>query len=309
MAAAEYDAICVGESMALVAPDPPGPLRDGGPLRLYAAGAEANVAVHLARMGNRAAWVGRVGADSFGAFLRDRLGAEGVDVSMVEIDSDAPTGIYFKERDGGVNHVWYYRAGSAASRTTPALWERLADRRSRIVHLSGITAALSDSCRATIHVALSSRPRPCGASLVSFDVNYRSRLWPVTEAGPVLLELARAADAVFVGRDEAETLWGTATAADIRALLPEPAYLIVKDGDGPATEFSAHGEVSVPAPSVEVVEPVGAGDAFAAGWLHGYLNGRPASSRLRLGHLMAEGALRSTGDWGEPPDPARLAEV
>ena len=112
----------------------------------------------------------------------------------------------------------------------------------------------------------------------------------------MLLDLARTADIVFVGRDEAETLWGGAAAVDVRLLLPEVPELVVKDGDVGATAFVDADEVFEPALAVEVVEAVGAGDAFAGGYLAGLLSGDPIAERLRAGHDRAARTLQTTTD-------------
>jgi 2-dehydro-3-deoxygluconokinase len=281
-----FDVVCVGESMALVTPDPPAPLEFGGPMRLEVAGAESTVACYLAMLGARAAWASRVGDDPLGRLLLHRIDSYGVDTSLVEVDAAAPTGVFFKD-PGERTTVYYYRAGSAASRLGPSLVPSL----SGLVHLSGITPALSASCAALVEAVLES-----GAT-VSFDVNYRPALWPVAAAGPELARLAGRADIVFVGLDEAQALWGVRTPADVRALLPGPATVVVKDG-----AVGAHSDDTfVPALPVDVVEPVGAGDAFAAGYLYARLTGRAEADRLRLGHLVAGAALRVTGDVGDLP--------
>ena len=144
--------------------------------------------------------------------------------------------------------------------------------------------------------------RPLAGSLVSFDVNHRSRLWPAEQAAPVLRDLANRCDLVFVGQDEAETLWGTTDPLAVRRLLPDPETLVVKDGAVGATAMCRDAEpVFVPAPRVAVVEPVGAGDAFAAGYLAGLLRDLDPVRRLRLGHLVAAQALTSSGDNAPVP--------
>ena len=288
MIAAEV--VCVGESMALVTPDPPAPLASGGPMRLDVAGAESTVACYLAMLGVRSAWASRVGDDPLGTLLRERVASYGVDTSLVTVDPSAPTGVFFK--DPGVRtQVYYYRAGSAASRLDASLVPRL----SGLVHLSGITPALSASCAGLVEQVLTS------SLTTSFDVNYRPRLWPVEAAAPVLLGLADLADVVFVGLDEAQALWDVASSGDVRALLPSPGVVVVKDGANGATSYGPAGVTFCPAPAVEVVEPVGAGDAYAAGYLYGLLRDRPELQRLRLGHLVAGAALRVTGDVGDLP--------
>ncbi|MEU4237562.1 sugar kinase [Actinoplanes sp. NPDC026619] len=291
---AAFDAICVGESMAQLTPHPAGPLSAGGPMWLDVAGAESNVAVHLARLGDRVAWASRVGADPLGRLVRDRIAGYGVDMSLAETDPARPTGVYFKDPGGGTTTVHYYRAGSAAATLGPSLLAHPAFAACRLIHLSGITPALSESCLALIDRALAM------PTTVSFDVNHRPALWPsVRRAAAVLAGLADRAGLVFVGLDEADRLWGTGTPAEVRERLAGPAVLVVKDGARGATSFHPGGVTFVPAGPVEVVEPVGAGDAFAGGYLHGLLAGWAEPARLALGHRIAAAALRTGGDIGE----------
>jgi 2-dehydro-3-deoxygluconokinase len=299
--AGPFDVCCVGETMVVLAPDPPRPLVGADLLRRGIGGAESNLACYLAGLGLRAGWVSRLGADPFGAYILAGLTAAGVDCSLVETDPDAPTGVYFK--DPGVR-VHYYRRGSAASRLDRTVWVGVAAAGARYVHVSGITAALSDSCADLIGYLLAERPVP--AATISFDVNYRPALWSPERAGPVLAGLADRADLAFVGLDEANTLWGCRTADDVRAVLAAPATVVVKDGEVGATAFGAEGRVYVPAPVVDVVEAVGAGDAFAAGYLFGALRGLDETARLATGHRLAAVALATAGDVGVPPDPETL---
>lgn len=290
------EVLCVGEALIAFAPseDAVGAVAQSlavcDEVQLFVAGAEANVAIGLADAGHRVEWFGRVGDDPFGARIRAHLGSRGVAADAVVRDPDRPTGLYFKDRDGAKSTMYYYRRGSAASAMSPADLPalRLAER--RLTHLSGITAALSAQCDALVEAVLAS-----GAA-VSFDVNFRAKLWPAEVAGPRLLTLASLASVVLVGRDEAETLWGASTPDDIRALLPEVPVLVVKDADIGATEFSQGLETFVAAQQVEVVEPIGAGDAFAAGYLAGYLEGSAPGERLLRGHALAAEVLGQVGD-------------
>ncbi|WP_217178909.1 sugar kinase [Streptomyces sp. AC495_CC817] len=283
--------IAIGETMVLVTPHDATPLSDADDVRLAIGGAESNVAAHVAALGHEAAWVSRLGDEVLGRRVHRAVTAQGVDTRWVGFDADAPTGVYFKDPGRGVR---YYRAGSAASRMTPATVADVPLEEAWIVHVSGITPALSVGCAALIDTVIG-RVAASPAAL-SFDVNHRPALWPAAEAAPVLLALAHRADIVFVGLDEAETLWGCRTPAEVRALIPEPSHLIVKDAEVGATEFSADGEVFVPAIPTEVVEAVGAGDAFAAGYLAGVLAGLPPEECLRGGHERAHLVLQSTHD-------------
>ncbi|MGW5926131.1 sugar kinase [Streptomyces anulatus] len=360
-AATTTDVVCLGESMVTFLPSQPGRLADVPSFGRGIGGAESNVACALAAAGHRAAWVGRVGADGFGDHLVETIASYGVDTSAVRRDPVRPTGIYFRtatDRGTDTHEVAYYRAGSAASAMSPdnVPYEELLA--GRILHLSGITAALSADCLALLRDLTAPRP---GRPLVSFDVNHRPHLWRGGDAdASVLLELARRSDLVFVGEDEAEEAWGIVGAEAIRAALPEPAVVVVKRGSAGATVFSGlrpgprssnaggaenaagagsrgaggagspaegaenapasrsteGGEAEsaaggaepapdtvtlVPALRVDVVAAVGAGDAFAAGFLSATLRGLPVRERVRHGHLMAAAVLTVPGDLTDPP--------
>jgi 2-dehydro-3-deoxygluconokinase len=295
------DVVCVGETMVMLTPVTPAPLVERPQLTIEVGGAESNVAYGLAQLGHHAAWLGRVGDDPFGQIIIRTLVAHGVDVANVEIDPLRPTGLYLKDPGVERSTVHYYRKGSAASAMGPALAERVRDRAARLVHLSGITPVLSPDCAALVERLLAGRVP--GGPLLSFDVNYRPALWDSATAAATLLPLARASDVVLAGRDEAETLWGAATPDDIRALLPDVPCLVVKDAERGATCYDGDRRTFVPALNIKVVEPVGAGDAFAAGFLSGLIDGRSPRDRLRLGHITAATALRCVGDLAAFPPP------
>ncbi|WP_405998819.1 sugar kinase [Streptomyces sp. NBC_00829] len=323
-ATAAVDVVCLGESMVTFAPMAPGRLADVPSFVRGIGGAESNVACALAASGHSAKWVGRVGADGFGEHLVAAIAAYGVDTAAVQRDPRRPTGIYFRTageratsgaRPGSGDapdrsEVVYYRTGSAASAMSRATLREDDVWSGRILHLSGITAALSADCLDLLRSLLTRGP---GRPLVSFDVNYRMSLWPDGgPAGPrVLLDLARGADIVFVGEDEAEAAWGLHGDRAIRQAIPEPDVLVVKRGASGATVHArqagaAPGSgpdavISVPALRVDVVAPVGAGDAFAAGFLSATLRGLGPHDRLRHGHLSAAAALTVAGDLAAPP--------
>lgn len=295
------DVLCVGETMAVVTPAAAQPLRRAEECLLGYGGAESNVAAHLAEFGYRSGWASRLGQDPFGDRILEGLAARGVDVGLVTRDSTAPTGVYFKDPDLGHGaRALYYRAGSAASAMAPedsAAWPL---EQTGWIHTSGINAALSASCSAlTEHLLTQAGTK---GYKVSFDVNYRPALWSVDVAGPRLLELAGMATVVLVGLDEAEALWGCATAEEVSKLLPGPRHVVIKDSATEAVEFVREQNreeraFRVPAHRVDVVEPVGAGDAFAAGYLAGLLRGDNPADRLALGHSFAAWTLGTRADF------------
>lgn len=291
--------ITIGETMMMLTPEDAGPLAAARNVSLHPGGAESNVASHAAHLGVSSAWVSMVGDDVLGHRIRRSIADHGVDTRWVGCDPAAPTGVYFKDPGHG---VLYYRRGSAASRMDPATVAGVPLEDAAIVHLSGITPALSQSCADLVDTVFE-RVSASAASL-SFDVNYRPSLWPVGAAAPTLRALANRADIVFVGLDEAQTLWGCSTADDVRTVLPDPGRLIVKDGDVGATEFRTGSPVFEPAILTEVIEAVGAGDAFAAGYLSAALRGDATRDRLRAGHERARLVLRSTSDFAGDAAPS-----
>ncbi|MER5518949.1 sugar kinase [Streptomyces sp. NPDC002763] len=338
------DVVALGESMVTFLPTRPGRLADVPSFDRAIGGAESNLACALAAAGHSVRWASRVGADGFGDHLVETVASYGVDVGCVDRDPVRPTGVYFRtagDRATDAHEVAYYRAGSAASAMSVETVDLAAVRAGRILHLSGITAALSPGCLDL----LSELTAPAeGRPVVSFDVNYRRGLWGSGDGPDVLLELARRADIVFVGEDEAAEAWGVTGGPEaVRAVLPEPGVLVVKQGGVGAVAFvsGAWGLVAQsclpqspkglggppggtggrsgtlptpvsdptpaltpvfePAPVVDVVAPVGAGDAFAAGFLSGALRGLPLPRTLRLGHLYAAAALTTPADLAAPP--------
>jgi 2-dehydro-3-deoxygluconokinase len=298
--------VCLGESMVMLVPQRRGRLVDGHPFTAAVGGAESNVACYLAGLGVRARWVGRVGDDAFGRLVLDSVGGAGVDTSQVEVDAVLPTGCYVKEIGEGSTRVCYYRRGSAASAMGPGLVERAGLGSASVLHLSGITAALSSSCRALMD-DVTRMPR--GDTLVSFDANWRPALWPDGEGPELTARLARRADLVYVGRDEAAAMWGVDEPAGIADLLEQPPMLVVKDADRGATLLRGDQVTWVPSLRVDVVEPVGAGDAFAAGFIAGTLAHLPDDRRLRLGHAVAASALGTPHDLGPLPEVEELARL
>ncbi|WP_422769030.1 sugar kinase [Plantactinospora sp. WMMC1484] len=303
------DALCVGETMVMVTPTPGGRLDAESTFVLRAGGAESNVAMFLAALGHRVGWAGRVGADPLGDLVVEQVRGTGVDTSLVEVDQARPTAVYLKDPGPDGTRVYYYRRGSAAAGMDPEYADRIDAVPATVLHLSGVTPALSGSCRALVDHLVSIRP--AGRGLVSFDVNHRPALWSDRSAAATeLLRLAQAADVVFVGLDEAARLWDVTTPEQVRALLDRPGALVVKNGAVEAVTYTADSVTVEPARPVEVVEPVGAGDAFAAGWLSGALRGLDQTARLRLGHLVAGAALGSVSDFAAlPPVPAICAAL
>lgn len=291
--------VTTGEVLAVMNATSPGPLRHTREFRLAIAGAEANVAVGAARLGTPVAYAGRVGDDEFGRLALSTLRGEGVDVSSLLTDPSAPTALMFKEhRLPGVVGVNYYRAGAAGSRLTAEDLPEDLIRGADLLHVTGITPALSAGARAAIFAAVELAPR------VSFDVNYRSRLWKADEARPVLADLASRADILFAGEDEAELLTGSRDPAVLAGL--GPSEVVVKRGALGCVALCDGEALTCAARRVLAIDPVGAGDAFAAGYLADRLIGRAPADALRTAVTTGAFAVTQHGDWEGLPRRSEL---
>lgn len=298
-----YDVLALGESLGLIVPERVGRIGHGAPARYAFGGAESNVAIGVSRLGVRAAWAGRLGADSVGAMIRRELRAEAVDVHAVT-DAQRPTALMLKEwARPGASRITYYRHGFAGSAFSSADVPAEPIAGSSVLHITGITPALGDGPSAAIHTAIDVAH---GAGrVVAFDVNHRPSMWSsLAEAAEAYRAIARRADVIFAGQDEAELLTGeTGLDAQLDALLALGAqHAVIKLGEDGAASLQAGGEqVRVDAVRVSVVDTVGAGDAFVAGWLTEFCAG--ASSQQRMTTAAACGALACTveGDWEAAP--------
>ena len=286
--------LTVGESLGLLDPPAPGPLRLGMPLTLRFAGAESNMAIALARLGVGVRWISRVGEDPIGALILNALAREGVDTRYA-IVQPGRTGMFIKWREDGRTSVLYHRRGSAACDLCPGDVPEQALDGVRIVHVTGITMAISQSA-AELVLDLVARAKRRGITVV-FDPNFRPALpdKPAAAAARTLPALA-SADWYLCGLEEGNLLWGTGTAAELAQAIPIPS--VIRLGAGGAL---VGGERIPPAATLHVTDEVGAGDAFAAGFIFGLLRGWPPPACVRAANLLAGRALLGTGDWETLP--------
>lgn len=298
------DVVTFGETMGLFIQRPDSPTD----YELSYAGAESNLAVAMARLGHTVRWLSRLGDDSVGSMIAERLRTEGVEV-VAELDPVRSTGLMLKEIDHGITRVRYYRSDSAfAHLREPVAADHLSG--AAWLHLTGITLALSGKCReAAFTLAVDAREQ---GVKVSVDVNVRKSLWGEENAAREwILKLVRMADLVFVGEDEAAFLTGDTSAAafadNARVRADCPVVLKLEGG----AEYSHDGQPSIVEPALgsRVVDTTGAGDAFAAGFLSGMIRGAPVRASLRLGQLLASRVLTVPTDIGMPTAPTDVART
>jgi len=297
------DVATFGETMAALRAE--GPIRLGGTMGLSIAGAESNVAVGLARLGHRVSWTGLVGGDETGELVLRTLRAEGVDVGHARLDSRGPTGLLlFERRIGSVVRVTYHRSGSAASFLSPGDVLPALDPPPRLLHVTGITPALGPAPAAAVRAAVSSGVRVC------LDVNYRSRLWSRDQAAATLRPLVPSLSVVVASDDELDLVApasATTEADRVAALLDAGVTeVVVKRGAAGATGHTRSSRVDLPARRVGVVDVVGAGDAFVAGYLSGLLDDLDLTDRLDRAVTTGAFAVASPGDWEGLPTRAEL---
>ena len=301
------EVVTIGEAMALFVTDPARPLRAARAFSRSIAGAESNVAIGVCRLGRTAGWIGRVGDDPLGLGLLDALRAEGVDTAHAIIDADAPTGVLIRDRHPErPMHVLYYRRGSAGARLQPGDVPADYVGSARITHLTGITPALSDSARAAVEHA-ATLARNAGVEVV-FDPNLRLKLWSAQEAAAAIAPLVALSSTVLVGGDEALLLAGVSderAAADWFLDRGAPLVVVKQGADG---SWATDGQQTWEAPGrpVTPVDVVGAGDAFAAGFLVARLDGGTVERCLEVGNAAGALCTQVPGDIEGLPYPGDL---
>ncbi|WP_454812262.1 sugar kinase [Paenarthrobacter nitroguajacolicus] len=296
------DVFTMGETMALMKAETPGPLAHAGSLELGMGGAETNFAIALKRLGTSVTWLGRVGQDSLGDLVLREVAAEGVTTLGIR-DTEAPTGLMIKERRTPEHlKVWYYRSASAGSHLAPEDVPVDNIRKAKLLHLTGITPALSESAFEAALYAVSVA-REAGVT-VSFDLNYRAALWTEDDAGTVFRKFIELADIVFAGDDEAGIAIGHGTdslelAHKIAALGPR--QVVIKNGPQGCVAVIDGTEYRQAAVRINAVDTVGAGDAFVAGYISDLLAGASVEDRLHTAVRTGAFACLVPGDWEGMP--------
>ncbi|WP_135458798.1 sugar kinase [Mycobacterium sp. DL99] len=301
--------VTIGETMGLLTSPSPGPLRHQTHLALSVGGAESNVAIGVARLGISSTWISRLGADAVGELVERELSAEHVRVIACR-DTSRPTGLMIKNRHSATHtEVLYYRSTSAAAALTPDDIDASVLDGATYVHLSGITPALSESCRGTVdHILALARDRDIP---VSFDINYRSALWDRQTAVRVLEPMLADADIVFAGRDEAHMFTGARELSETCDALSALArgYAVIKLGEaGAAASVGGVLHRQDPHP-VDAIDSVGAGDAFVAGYLAHTMTGHTVPESLAAAAVCGALACTVPGDWQGAPSTTDLARA
>ncbi|TAH72749.1 MAG: sugar kinase [Anaerolineaceae bacterium] len=305
------DLITIGETMVAFTPEGGIPIHEAPPFHMHIAGAESNTAIGIARLGHSSGWISRLGDDSFGNYILQTINSESVDTSRTVLDSTHVTGVMFKQPSNeNETTVCYYRENSAATYLSTADLDIDYLKSAKILHITGITPILSDSCneyiQASIHTAHEN------GILISFDPNIRRKLWENNDYRPRLNNIVNYSDIVLLGLSEANFLYGT---SNINTILQnifsnnQVRYVAIKNGSKGAwvcTRDERHFIEPIPCISVD---PVGAGDGFNAGFLHGVLDDKDIRTCGIYGGIVGAMATETYGDIDGYPTYERLKEM
>jgi 2-dehydro-3-deoxygluconokinase len=301
------DVLTIGEALVCFA-SPAGAIDTGVEFIKSLGGAEGNTAIGLSRLGDSAAWISRVSSDPLGESILRNFQAEGVDTSGVIRDSTKQTGIMLKERFGPhETQVYYYRSDSAAAALSREDFDgSIFDSVVRF-HVTGIDFAIGEGPRELV-MNLIGLAAARGVR-VSFDPNFRPRLLEASEAAEHYRRAIPYVTDLLCNETEATLISGLADPEAAAAKIADlgPTAVIVKRGSSGAVAVIDGRRYDVPAwPAPNPVDPVGAGDAFNAGWIHSRLRDLPVETGLALAAFVAAQVVQHPGDYEGFPDRATV---
>jgi sugar/nucleoside kinase (ribokinase family) len=302
------DVLSLGEPLVQLNPLEEGPLRHVHLFEKHAAGSEVNVLIGLSRLGFKTCLIAKLGKDEFSRFMLATLKSEDVGLHGVRQTAEKNCGIYFVQRGYPIpekSDVIYFRSDSAAKQLSPEDVDQSLVKKSKILHLTGITPALSDSCRKATLRALSLAKK--NKVKVSFDTNYRKKLWSASEAKPVLFEIAKKSDFLFTDLDDAGVVLGKSfdeasdAMKELASLGPETIILKLGAKKGLLAR-SPEGEAQSFPVRVPVVDSIGAGDAVVSAFLGGHLGKESLQRSLDMASCSAALVVMRRGDFENLPD-------
>jgi 2-dehydro-3-deoxygluconokinase len=295
----KFDVTTFGEALLRLSVPAGIRLQAAAHLDVHPAGAECNIASLLARLGRRSAFHSVLPRNPLGYLVADHLRKAGVNLDSLIWQNEGRLGTFFVEFavPPRATQVVYDRADSCVTRATPAMldWDNLLD--TRLVHLTGITPAVSPSCMATVQEVIR-RAKAAGVS-ISFDINYRQKLWSEAAAREGLLPLIEGVDLLFCGQNDARRVFGVEGAPEtiVRSIadLSGAKTVVVSLAEQGAIAWDGAQTYQQPALPVQIIDRIGAGDALAVGVIHGWLEG-DLSLGLRSGVVLAALAISQHGD-------------
>jgi 2-dehydro-3-deoxygluconokinase len=292
-----YDLVGVGEALLRLAIPSPARFETARILDVQIGGAEANVVAACARLGLHTAWLSALPDNVWGERVRRELGRHGVDCTYVQMLPAARVGLYFVEYGVAPRpvRVLYDRLDSAFSRlSAEALnWDPI--RRARLVHVTGITAAIGAASRKIVERIFDE------AAEVSFDINYRAALWSPPEARAFAESVIPKARYIFFGRTEAEVILGLSGAPEdvieaVSRRAPNATIAMLQGSDGSTVLDKGRLWRPTVRHTVQIVDPIGAGDAYVAGYLWATFTGRGPQQAVDIAATVASLKCSIWGD-------------
>jgi 2-dehydro-3-deoxygluconokinase len=296
------DLLAIGE--ALVELNQP---KQGAPFVQGFGGDTSNAMIAAARLGADAAYFTAVGADRFGEALTELWLSEGVDASRIVVNGSAHTGLYFVSHGAQGHEFSYMRAGSAASRISEADLPDGRIRATKILHVSGISQAISSSAADAVFAAIDIARD--AKRLVSYDPNFRPKLWPLRRARAIIHEAMRSCDIALPGMDDGQALSGRGDAdaiVDFYLRLGAPV-VVLKLGREGAIAATMKRRERIAGYSVDAVDATGAGDCFDGAFLAEYVQRGDPFAAARFANVAA--ALSTRGYGAVAPLPRRADVV
>lgn len=292
------DLVTIGETMVVFDSVSNGPLRYASNYTCHTGGAETTVAVGVVRQGHTAGWISSLGNDEFGMLIRRTFMGEGVDLSQVTTSNTNPTGIFFRQAAGnGEFRNFYYRKYSAASVMTPEMLNEDYIASSKILHVTGITLAISKQAAETVIRAM--EIAKSNGVIVCFDPNLRLKMWTLDEAKTMINSLWHLVDIALPGVEEGNQLFGESDPDKIADIIQSQGVktVVVKVGADGAIGYENGLKVVSPGFKVKnVVDAFGAGDSFASGIITGKLNGWSLEETIRFANAIGAIAVSAPGN-------------
>lgn len=294
----QLDVFTLGETMVLFQPEQMAPLEYIHQFPKRIGGAESNVAIGLSRLGHSVAWFSKLGDDPFGRYIFKYIRGEGVVTSSCIFTDEGPTGLLFKEQLSPEDvNVYYYRKQSAASFMHPDDLDETLLSRSKILHITGITPALSTSCYETVMRAIEIAKKH--KLKIVFDPNIRMKLWTAEKARNVCNEIASLSDVILPGLDEGQMMTGKTTVEDVADTFianTDKTVIIKLGSQGAFYKTKSESAYVKGFPVQQVVDPVGAGDGFAAGIISGMIRGESLTQAVKKANAIGAMVVQVSGD-------------
>lgn len=295
------DVVTIGETMAAMTADGVGSLKYQNNFSKHIAGAESNVAIGVKRLGFNSGWISKLGEDPLGDYVEFFVRGEGVDVSQVTRDKEHRTGLLIKEMHTTKEpKVFYYRGNSAASHLSKNDINEDYIKNAKHLHLTGITPALSDSAQGAFFEALKIARE--NNLKISFDPNLRFKLWENTEKmKEVMLDIIPRVNILLPGIEEGEVLLGVSDPEEIikgfYEMMDPGSLIVLKTGSDGALYYNGNQiEHAEPYCVDNIVDLIGAGDAFASGLIAGLLRDMSIKEAVELANLVGALCITIKGD-------------